>query len=168
MSTFDEQAMLSTVVTEATNTPPLFDEQTTNLMSTMSGLQTNPPILQETPYSLQDLLNEQTVLSSKETTDYTTLMTLFDQTVSQLKPQLINWASAGLPNGFPIGSVTITNPAVCSDGVSRDFLGYLQYIAGDTFTNLLLINQNKFTDIYFTYSYSNTTLTLHVSKVTPN
>ncbi len=168
MSTPDEQAMLSTVVTEQTNPPPYSDEETMNLMSTMAGVQANPPIIPEKPYTLEDLLNEQTVLSSKETTDYTTLMTLFDQTVSQLKPQLINWASAGLPNGFPIGSVTITNPAVCSDGVSRDFLGYLQYIAGDTFTNLLLINQNKFTDIYFTYSYSNTTLTLHVSKVTPN
>lgn len=164
MSTPDEQAMLSTVVTEQTNPPPYSDEETMNLMSTMAGVQANPPIIPEKPYTLEDLLNEQTVLSSKETTDYTTLMTLFDQTIHQLKPQLINWASAGLPDGFAVGSVTITNPGVCSDGVSRDYLGYLQYISGDTFTNLLLINQNRFTDIVFTYSYSNTTITLHVSR----
>ena len=164
MSTSDEQAMLSTMVTEETTTPPLYDEQTANLMSTMTGIAIHPPPPPDTPYTLEELLNEHTVMAAKEAADYTTLMTLFNQTIYQLKPQLINWASAGLPDGFPVGSVTITSPSVCSDGVSRDYLGYLQYIAKDTFPNLLLINQNRFTDIVFTYSFSNTTITLHVSR----
>jgi hypothetical protein len=114
--------------------------------------------------SLEDLLNDHSIILQKEINDKTLLLVFFDKPIEQLKPKLLEWAKAGLPDLFLLDSIQITPPGQCSDGVSRDFLGYIQWVAELQFPELLQLTQKKLSNIFIAYSFTGNILRLHCSR----
>ena len=152
-----EISTLSTLVTVA---------DSVNEISTLSTLVTGPePIGPIAPaiLSLQDLLNDHSLIVQKEATDKEAVLLFFDRNIEALRPKLLEWATAGLPAGFRIDTIEVNPPARCSDGVARDLLAYIQYVANMELPDLLLLTQNKLSNITLLYSFSANKLTLHCS-----
>ena len=80
--------------------------------------------------TLEEIMNEHTVLLTKEAQDKSLLDEIGTQHVSVLKPKLIEWVSAGKPNAFPIMTLNIQPPARCSDGISRGLSDYITFCSG--------------------------------------
>ena len=125
------------------------------------GAPVNPVVL-----SLEELLNDHSVIAQKEATDKEALLLFFDRSIDSMRPKLLEWAKAGLPATFVIDTIEINPASRCSDGVVRDFLGYIQFVTEMQLPDLLMLTQNKLANINILYSFSGNKLTLHCSTTT--
>lgn len=114
--------------------------------------------------SLSDILLSAELIQQQETTDRATLNSILSLSIQSIKPKLVQWALLGFPYGYPIYEVTLVKPVVCSDGVQRDFMGYVEYLLGTTLLAHVSLLQPKFTDIEVRYALFGSTIKIVVIK----
>ena len=115
--------------------------------------------------SLEELMQSHAVVVTKETIDRQSLSGLINPLRDQYRPQLFQWAAAGFPPTFVVQMFNITPPNICSDGVSRDPMAYLQFLLNPTTFDTVLENiRTLMPGIAVSFSFSGNTLRIHVSK----
>lgn len=102
--------------------------------------------------SLADLLTDQSVVLMKEQADKALLESIGTQTVSNLRPKLVEWVLKGQPSAFPILSLDIRPPARCSDGEVRGLADYIEFCSGKTINEHVSLLQAKLTDIQISFA----------------
>ena len=80
--------------------------------------------------SLDDLMNDCTIVLAKEAADKTLLSQIAMQHVFGLKPKLVEWFSAGKPHAYSIMTLDIQPPVKCSDGIHRNLPEYITFCSG--------------------------------------
>jgi hypothetical protein len=118
---------------------------------------TYPYYMESTPpppdiLTLSDLLNDQSIVVSKEQADKALLETIGTQSVMSLRPKLVEWILKGRPSAFPLVSVNITPPPICSDGEVRGLLDYIQFCSGKTLNEHVSLLRAKLPDIDISYA----------------
>jgi hypothetical protein len=115
--------------------------------------------------SLDELMQSYAVVVAKEITDKQSLTGLTNPLRDQYRPQLFQWAAGGFQPTFIVQSFEITPPNVCSDGVTRDPMAYLQFLLSPTNLDAVLDTIRALTPgILVTFSFSGNTLRIHVSR----
>lgn len=99
-----------------------------------------------------DLLNDHSIVQSKEQADKALLDTIGNTPVSSLRPKFVEWVMKGCPSGFPILSLDIQPPAKCSDGEVRDLGTYVQFCSGKTIDEHIALLQAKLPDIELSFA----------------
>jgi hypothetical protein len=102
--------------------------------------------------TLSDLLSDQSVVVAKEQADKTLLETIGTQSVSNLRPKLVEWVLKGRPDAFPILSLDIHPPSVCSDGLPRSLPDYIEFCSGKTIVDHVALLQAKLPDIHVSFA----------------
>lgn len=109
------------------------------------------------------------MIIEKENNDRGTALAFANMSVDQIKPQLYLWAGYNFPDGFPVASLDLNPPAVCSDGVVRDLVEYYCWLISMSIPFWLMTMNLKTSGMFFTYSHNgNTTITLHITRGDPN
>ena len=115
--------------------------------------------------TLDELMSSHTVVVAKEAADRAGLSGLVNPMRDQYRPQLFQWAGLGFPAIFIIQTFEVTPPTYCSDGVSRDAMGYLNYLlAPSSLDSVLETIRSLMPGILVTFSFLGNTLRIHVSK----
>ena len=115
--------------------------------------------------TLEELMHSHAVVLAKEETDRQSLTGLVNPLRDQYRPQLFQWAGLGFPPTFIVQSFEITPPNVCSDGVTRDAMAYLQFLLSPiTFDTVLDNIRTLMPGILISFSFAGSTLRIHVSK----
>jgi len=120
-------------------------------------------------FSLTELLSSHDVLAQQEAQDRARLMVMeslsLDSTeFTPIKASLIQWASRGCPDVFPVYTVILNPPATCLDGVSRSLIEYVQYLLPEPLVTYVSAVNALLPGMKLTYSYTTTVLTINVSK----
>ena len=126
----------------------------------MDDAPTPPEIL-----TMADILGEQSVLIAKEQADGATLRSFGTASVLGLKPVFVEWASKGFPDNYPLLTVQVTPPPLCSDGVVRSLPDYIEYCAGQSLSSLIDQLQAKLPDIRVAYANLGGSLAAILSRV---
>jgi hypothetical protein len=113
---------------------------------------------------ISDLMTEHDQLLQKEAADRALVETIESPNVEALGTKLTEWATQKFIDGFPIFSVTVDPPPVCSDGVSRKLFDYVAYLAGIPIGDKMQRLTDKLKGMYVQCSYSGNTITFHVFK----
>ena len=113
---------------------------------------------------LDDLMNDHSLIVTKESADKILLDSIGGQTVAYLRPKLLEWVSRGLPSAYPILSLNIQPPTKCSDGESRDLTDYVTFCSGKTIHEHVAILQAKLPDINVSFGNFSGAVTIVVSK----
>lgn len=136
--------------------------------SFISILSMNPPVAAVEPqflFSIDDLLNSQEIIVKKEDEDRQNLQGFISPSYEQLKPFLLNWAKMGFPSVYPIQTLKLNAPSPNSDGQTRNFPVYMEYLLGCSMESWLQELTAKSNGIYFTFSHNGgNTITLNVSR----
>ena len=82
--------------------------------------------------SLDDILNDTSVKQVKEEEDKQVLLSIGSQSTQALRPSLLQWAKQGFPAAFPIMTLAIQPPTLCSDGECRCLAEYIEFCSGKT------------------------------------
>jgi hypothetical protein len=115
--------------------------------------------------SLDELMQSYAVVVAKETADKQYLNGLTNPLREQYRPQLFQWAGLGFPPTFIVQSFEITPPNVCSDGVTRDPMAYLQFLLTPTTLDTILdAIRALMPGIGVSFSFLGNTLRIHVSR----
>jgi len=129
---------------------------------TMSTLLSPPPVV----ISLDDLLNHQTVILAKESTDRNAVLSFINPTSESLKAVLFQWASGGFQGGYVVNTLALMPPPVCSDGMSRNLPVYMEYLMGKSIGNWLETLGAMTAGMTFTFSHNGSTqINLHVTRL---
>lgn len=116
-------------------------------------------------FRITELMTEQEKTLQKETEDKVIVNTIDNPDLALLGGKLREWAFAGFPDGFSIFSIQVTPPSVCGDGVTRNFLQYIDYLCAEPVGDRVQRLQSRLEGIQVTCSYSNdNTLIFHVFK----
>lgn len=128
-----------------------------------SGTSTAPTYIA----TIDQLLSLQQVVINQETTDTLNLKAIFvTPTEPSFQAQLATWATLNFPPNYPIASIQVSPPTICSDGVSRTYIQYalfcLQAVSFDVLVSQL---QSQFLGITLSYTLSDpSTISLVVTK----
>jgi hypothetical protein len=115
--------------------------------------------------TLDELMQSHSVIIAKESADRQSLDDLINPTREKYRPQLFQWAGLGFPAIFVIQMFNLTPPTTCSDGISRDSLGYLNYLlAPSSLDSVLETIRSLMPGIHVSFSFLGNTLMIHVSK----
>ena len=115
--------------------------------------------------TLDELMSSHMVVVAKEAADKQSLSGLVNPIREQYRPQLFQWAGLGFPAIFIVQSFEVTPPTYCSDGVSRDAMGYLNYLlAPSSLDSVLETIRSLMPGILVSVSFLGNTLRIHVSK----
>jgi hypothetical protein len=115
--------------------------------------------------TLDELMQSHAVVIAKEAADKQSLSILVNPTRDQYRPQLFQWAGLGFPAIFIVQTFEVTPPTYCSDGVSRDSLGYLNYLlAPSSLDSVLETIRSLMPGIHVSFSFLGNTLRIHVSR----
>jgi hypothetical protein len=115
--------------------------------------------------TLEELMQSYAVVVAKQDADKQSLSGLVNPQREQYRPQLFQWAGLGFPATFIVQSFEITPPNVCSDGVTRDTMAYLQFLLSPiTFDEVLEKIRALTPGINISFSFSGNTLRIHVSR----
>lgn len=115
--------------------------------------------------TLEELMQSYAVVVAKQDADKQSLSGLVNPQREQYRPQLFQWAGLGFPPTFIVQSFEITPPNVCSDGVTRDTMAYLQFLLSPiTFDEVLEKIRALTPGINISFSFSGNTLRIHVSR----
>jgi hypothetical protein len=142
------------VTTEPTPSEPIGMNDVMNL--------TPPP--PPPPITINDLLSSVEVLTQKENQDKVALEGIGNMSHDTLKNKLLSWATAGFPNVYEITRVTITPPALCSDGVNRNLADYIVFCSGKTISEHVEVLAAKVTGMNITFANMGTYIAIVVSK----
>ena len=122
---------------------------------------TEPPSIA----TLDELMSSHMVVVAKEAADKQSLSGLVNPIREQYRPQLFQWAGLGFPAIFIVQAFEVTPPTYCSDGVSRDAMGYLNYLlAPSSLDSVLETIRSLMPGILVTFSFLGNTLMIHVSR----
>ena len=160
---------ISTVVDVSGSIPSI----TTPPISTMSTIIMAPIITMSTllsppsaVISLDDLLNHQTVVLAKESTDRNAVLSFISPTSESLKAVLFQWASGGFQGGYVVNTLSLMPPSVCSDGMSRNLPVYMEYLMGKSIGDWLETLGAMTAGMSFTFSHNGSTqINLHVTRL---
>lgn len=115
--------------------------------------------------SLEELMSSYAVVVSKEANDRNSLAGLINPTRDQYRPQLFQWAAAGFQPAYIVQTFEINPPNICSDGVSRDTMAYLQFLLSpNTLDTTLDSIRVLMPGMLITFSFLGNTLRIHVTK----
>lgn len=114
--------------------------------------------------TLAELTNSHNAISQKENTDRTALGVLSSPVRATVRTALLNWTSRGFPANFPIFSVTVTPPPLCSDGVKRTFAEYVPYLLGCPVSEKLVLLQPLLVGMVISSSTVGNTIRVQVSS----
>ena len=115
--------------------------------------------------SLEELMSSYAVVVSKEANDRNSLAGLINPTRDQYRPQLFQWAAAGFQPAYIVQTFEINPPNICSDGVSRDTMAYLQFLLSpNTLDTTLDSIRALMPGMLITFSFLGNTLRIHVTK----
>ena len=115
--------------------------------------------------TLEQLQQYHDTITQSETSDKTAMSAITVPSSSGIQQNLIQWASAGFPSDYSVLSVSLICPSPCSDGQSRNMMQYIEFLTGSNIMDLTTSFQTNFLDMYFSYSISGKTVTLHASKL---
>jgi hypothetical protein len=115
--------------------------------------------------SLADILNSAQVVTQKEASDKALLESIGTASLNEITNKLIVWATTGFPNAYPLFNISITPPAVCSDGVTRDLTAYIQFCSGKTINEHVQVLQDRMTDIIVSFANMGNAIAIVVSKL---
>ena len=133
--------------------------------ATIGVLDISPVILPPPIITLNDILSSVEVVTQKEQYDKAALETLATIPYDTLKSKLLTWATSGFPNVYEIYKLTITPPATCSDGVTRDLTSYIQFCSGKTIQEHVASIQTRVQDMTITFANMGSYIAVVVSKV---
>ena len=102
--------------------------------------------------TLSEILSDHSLLVAKEEADGIALRAIGTTSVLGLKPLFVEWASKGCPDNYPLLTVTVTPPPVCSDGVVRSLPDYIDFCAGTSLPDLIGQLQAKLPDIRVSFA----------------
>jgi hypothetical protein len=123
---------------------------------------TGPPPLPT--ITIADILNEQQLVLQKEANDKSALDAIGSMTFDSLRSTLIHWASIGFPNAYTLMEVSITPPAVCSDGASRGLADYIHFCSGKTINEHVDILRQKLPDMAVSFANMGSHIAIVVSR----
>ena len=116
--------------------------------------------------TLAEILSSTEALSQKEAADKAALEGIGHIGIETLRAKLIQWAVAGFPSAYAIHEVTITPPALCSDGVSRVLGEYIEFCSGKTIHDHVAVLQDVLPDITVSFSYTGFSIQVVVTRPT--
>lgn len=114
--------------------------------------------------SIDDILGEHDVIVQKEVNDRAELVKIGEKTPDELRPALIAWAKEGCPAAHKLFAVSASPPAVCSDGVTREFFPYVEYVLGAPVHAYMVQLQSKLMGMTLSYSIDTSQIAIHVTK----
>lgn len=113
---------------------------------------------------LDDILNSLQVIQHKEAEHKGVLESVGTLPYEYLKSALIQWATSGFPNAYPIYEFRIEVPSTCSDGQTRNLQDYIQFVSGKTIYEHVSVLQARFPDIVVSFSYTGISIVIVVTK----
>ena len=120
---------------------------------------TGPPSIR-----LDDILTSMQFIQHKESEDRASLESIGTLPYEYLKSALIQWATSGFPNAYPIYELRIMVPSTCSDGQTKSLQEYIQFVSGKTIYEHVATLQARFPDIVVSFSYTGVSILIVVTK----
>jgi hypothetical protein len=117
-----------------------------------------------TQITLADIMAATEVLQIQEQSDKALLETIGTQSFESLRAKLIQWGVAGFPNAYPILSIPISVPSLCSDGVQRSLTDYILFCSGKTLNDHIASLQETLTDMVVSYANFGGVVTIVISR----
>jgi hypothetical protein len=141
---------------------PLATMQTLSMIYNLSG-QTGAV---EAPMvvDISELLVSIGAIQVQEASDRTKLSVLLHETRDTLRPQMFEWASAGFTPIYIVQKFELNPPSICSDGIQRNTLSYIEYLLGKDMGQIIAAIQALCLGVTISYSVSGNTLNIHVSR----
>jgi len=115
--------------------------------------------------TLEELMSSHSATIAKEAADTQTLTPLLFPTRDLFRPQLFQWAAGGFPDLYIIRSFTVTPPAICADGVTREIGQYIEYCLKVHLGEVIDKLKGLMTGIQPSWSTDGNTLRIHVSRI---
>lgn len=117
--------------------------------------------------SIDELLQSAEAIVFKETSDRTTLSGFFVTNEVQLRDNLRIWATQGFCANHIILELQLHKLDVCSDGQTRDVLGYIKYLTPNSdIVQTLNALQSRLPGMTLSYSYTDDfKFRIHVSRL---
>ena len=138
-------------------------EDTTILsLQSLTGSSEPPPPPQ---IRLSDLLTEASVLQQQEAADRASFLAVSCPDLMVMRVKLIGWLSTGQQGNCALVRMPFVVPIVCSDGVSRNFFEYVEFVSGKTMTQHLQSLQAILPDFEVGYQCSRAELSFCVVRV---
>jgi hypothetical protein len=122
-------------------------------------LPTPPP-----PITLADILAATEVVTQKEAQDRLALESIGAISFETLKATLIQWATGGFQNAYPLLTIAVSPPPLCSDGVSRSLSEYVTFLTGKTMPELIATLQARCPDFAISFATTGPEILIVVSK----
>jgi hypothetical protein len=117
------------------------------------------------PFSIDDLINSQEMIITKENTDRTSALAFVNTSIDSIKPHLYKWASLNFPGLYCVSTLTLNPPSVCADGVARSLVDYYLYLINMTIAEWLASMDAKTSGMHFTFSHDGTSnINLHITR----
>jgi hypothetical protein len=141
---------------------PLATMQTLSMIYNLSG-QTGAV---EAPMvvDISELLVSIGAIQVQEASDRTKLSVLLHETRDTLRPQMFEWASAGFTPIYIVQKFELNPPSICSDGIQRNTLSYIEYLLGKDMGQIIAAIQALCLGVTISYSILVNTLNIHVSR----
>jgi hypothetical protein len=119
-----------------------------------------PPML----IDISELLSSHAGIKQQEITDRSTLSILLNLPRDSIRTSIIRWTELGFPPIYILQQLTVTPPAVCSDGVSRSLYDYITYLLGQDMAAINTSIQALCVGVLISYSFQGNTVRIHVSR----
>lgn len=114
--------------------------------------------------TMEELMASHAATISKENADTQLLSSLANPTRDAFRPQLFQWAASGFPDLYIIQSISVTPPAICTDGITRGVGKYIEYCIGKHMGQVIDGMKALMTGIQPSWSTNGNTLRIHVTK----
>lgn len=115
--------------------------------------------------TIDELMGSYSATVAKEAVDKQSLSSLVNPTRDAFRPQLFQWASVGFPDLYIVQSISVTPPAICTDGVTREIGQYVEYCSGKNLGEVIEGLKALMTGIQPSWSMNGNTLRIHVTKL---
>jgi len=123
-----------------------------------------PPLAPHPIATMSELTTSRNAIIKKENNDRAALSVIANPQRGIVRSSLINWTSKGFPANFPIFSVGVMPPPICSDGVQRSFADYVTYLFGTPISAQIDLLQPQIVGIKLSYVISANTIRILVSN----
>jgi len=133
----------------------------TDISGGQIAIQPTPP----PPILLDDILSSMEVLRVTEAEHKSLLESIGTLSADSIRPRLIQWATSGFRNAYPIHEIYLSPPSVCSDGQTRSLQDYIQFVSGKTIQEHVAVLQARMPDIVVSFAYTGVSILVVVSKV---
>jgi len=144
-----------------TQPPPGPSAEVLALFPSANTVTIDPPHI----VTIDELMSSYSAVLVQEANDKSTLSILKTPTRESFRTQLFQWATLGFPSSYVIQQFTITPPAVCSDGVTREIGKYIEYCLGFDLGVMIEGLAALMTGIQPAWSIDGNTLMIRVSRV---